>query len=325
MYTYQKGLKRFFLGSKLSLLFSVIIFAQESSIYHNYYLSPFIINPAIAGSDYYPSVELSMKRQWTGINDAPTTLLAAGSMRFGTFGFYNPDGLVNKTGLNLKDKVGLGAAFFSDLDGPQHTTGGLLTYAYHIQLNSISRLSFGLSFSGTYYSLNEGILKPIDPDSYLFSGNENKFRANISSGTYYYSNNYYAGVSFTKLLPDVSAVNENVEEHPSIFLMGGYKFLREKPNNLEQTIVLKRVNEKVSVDLLTKFYILQFNWVALSYSTSGNIDVLFGLHLIKKLYVGYKYEYTTGKIANYTSGSHEFYLGLNLGLIRVNDIRKLAK
>jgi hypothetical protein len=160
----------------------------------------------------------------------------------------------------------------------------------------------------------------------LYSGNENKFRVNISSGTYYYTNSFFAGASFAKLLPDVTAVNQSINEQPSIFLLGGYKFFREKPNNIEQTIVLKRIgNEGFSVDGLTKFYVRQFNWIAVSYSSDGNIAALLGLHVIKKIYIGYKYEYTTGKIATYTSGSHQVSLGMNLGLIKVEDIRKLAK
>jgi len=301
--------------------------AQESSIFQNYYLSPFIINPAFAGSEYYPRLEFSVKKQWMGIEHSPSTILLTGDYRIGTYTFYDPKGLVNKSGLQLKDRVGLGVSFFSDHNGPSSLTGGMMTYAYHIPVSEQSRLAFGLSFTGTHYAFNSSVLKPDTPDdSYLLSGNESFFRVNFSAGLLYYTNTYFAGFSGVKLFPDVTLVNDNLQEQPSFFLTGGYKFFAGNPNHLEQIVTIKRIaNQKVSMDLMTKLYFLSYNWLAVSYSSTGKIHFLFGIHLIKMLYAGYDYEYSTGKIAPFTSGSHKVYLGINLGLTKIKGIPKPVK
>jgi hypothetical protein len=58
-------------------------FSQENSVYQNYYLSPFIINPAAAGGEDYPAAELSYKKQWLGFTNAPATILLSGNFRIG--------------------------------------------------------------------------------------------------------------------------------------------------------------------------------------------------------------------------------------------------
>ena len=63
------------------------LFSQETSIYQNYYLNPFIINPAVTGAEYYPIVDLSVRHQWLGVPDAPSTLLLAGCIRTGRYDF----------------------------------------------------------------------------------------------------------------------------------------------------------------------------------------------------------------------------------------------
>ena len=39
------------------------------------------------------------------------------------------------------------------------------------------------------------------------------------------------------------------------------------------------------------------------------------------VYAGYNYEYTLSKISSYNLSTHDIYLGINLGLTRVESIR----
>ena len=136
------------------------LFSQENSIYLNYYLNPFIINPAVTGTEEYPVAELSYKKQWLGITNAPGTIMISGNLGVGNYDFYNPKGFLNKGPLKIRDRVGLGAAFFTDNNGPLSYTGIILSYAYHVPINNLSRLSFGMSAIGGLNSLNTSMLKP---------------------------------------------------------------------------------------------------------------------------------------------------------------------
>jgi len=300
------------------------LFSQENSVYQNYYLNPFIINPAATGAEYYPIVDLSVRRQWLGVPDAPSTLLLAASIRTGRYDFYDPKKFLNKGPLTLTDRIGLGASIFRDKNGPLALTGGILSYAYHVPIKYDSQLAFGLSTIFNYYTFNSSILKPDqDNDPYLLNGNDNKFRVNFNIGIYLYNDFYFIGCSANKILPDINKVNDEIREQPSLFLMGGYKFFRNKKDfNLEPSVVIKKIaSNNLSVDIHTKLYIKRYHWIALSYSTDNKINVRFGLLLYKRLYAGYNYELTLGDIATYNYGSHEIHLGINLGLIGIEGIR----
>lgn len=301
------------------------LFSQGNPIYESYYLNPFIINPAATGAEYYPVATISVKKQWLGFPDAPTTFLIAGNYRIGQYDFYDPKGFVNKGPLKLVDRIGLGAAIYRDNNGPLSNTGMILSYAYHISMNADSKLSLGISGIGTIYSLNSPILKPDQSnDTYLLNGNGNIFRSNINLGVYYYNDIYFVGLSANKILPDVSNVNDQPKERPCYFIMGGYKFMKKSNSfNFEPSLTVKKLGDEIFiVDMHTKLYLKRLSWVAISYSTSRQMNIQFGLRLYKMLYVGYNYGYTLSSIASYNYGAHEISLGINLGIIGVEGIRK---
>jgi type IX secretion system PorP/SprF family membrane protein len=302
--------------------------SQESFVYKGYYFSPFLVNPAITGAELYPVADLSIRQQWLAFADAPATYQLSGNYRIGTYDFYDPKGFVNKGPLKLKDRIGIGAAVYKDINGPSNYTGGLVSYAYHIPVNLNTNLSFGMAVVGSYYGFNSSLLKPDQPnDDYLLNNNNDNFRINFNIGGYLYSNLYFIGISADKILPDISQVNENTSFNPSYFIIAGHKLMAENRSfNIEPSIAVKKIrNESLAVDIHTKLYFQSVNWIAVSYGTSGNLSFQFGLRLYRKIYAGYNYEYTMSEIARYNYGSHEIHLGINLGLTSIEGIRKIAR
>ncbi len=225
----------------------------------------------------------------------------------------------------MEDRIGLGAAIFQDNNGPLSNTGGILSYAYHMPVNNDSRLSFGLSINLIDYAINNSILKPDQSnDSYLLSGNNNTFKANMSTGVYFHSNSYFVGASINKFLPGISNVNETTKELPSYFVLGGYKFSKNNITfNFEPSFEFKKLTgENVMIDIHAKLYIKRLNWIAFSYSTSQQMNIQFAINLYKMLYFGYNYGYTLTNIAPYNYGTQEISLGINLGLFGVEGIRE---
>ena len=302
--------------------------SQDYSVYEGYYFSPFLVNPAVTGAESYPVADLSVKQQWIGFPDAPTTFQLSGNYRIGKYDFYDPKGFVNKGPLKLKDRIGIGAAIYRDINGPSNYTGGLISYAYHMPVNYKTNFSFGIAAVGSYYSFNSSLLKPDEPDDYfLINGNDNKFRLNFNLGGYLYGQHYYVGISVDKILPDVSQVNEIVSFNPSYFIIGGIKLLPDNNSlNFEPSMAIKKIGrEGLAVDIHAKLYIKRLNWIAISYGTLGSLNFRFGWRLYRTLYAGYNYAYSVGEIAHYNYGSHEIHLGINLGLNRIEDIRKIAR
>jgi type IX secretion system PorP/SprF family membrane protein len=315
------GIMIFFVSCKYCI-------SQEYAIYERYYFSPFIINPAITGAESYPVADISVRKQWLGFPDAPTTYQLSGNYRIGTYDFYDPKGFVNKGPLKLKDRIGIGAAMYRDVNGPSNFTGGLISYAYHMPINFQTNLSFGMAVVGSYYGFNSSLLKPNQPDdNYLLNDNDHKFDINFNIGGYLYSRTYFIGISANKILPGIYQVNDNSSFNPSYSIIGGYKLMAENSSfSLEPSIAIKKIgSEGFSLDIHSKLYIKRVNWIAVSYETSGNLSFQFGLRLYRKIYVGYDYGYTVSEISRYNYGNHEIHLGINLGLINVEGIRRIAK
>ena len=306
------------------LLEWISVYAQEKSIYNNDYLSPFITNPACTGAEYYPVVRLSAKKQWLGFSGSPSTYLLAGNFRIGTHDFYNPKGLVNRGPLKIKDRIGLGAAIFQDNNGPLVNNGGILSYAYHLPVNRKSRLAFGMSVILINHSISTSMLEPYTSnDPYLFTENNQGFKINLGTGLYYYNSSYFVGISATKILRDISNVNEEERDVSSYFVMGGYKFNKESNHfSYEPSITLKKISTtNIIIDLHSKLYIRRLNWIALSYSSIQRLNIQFAIKLYRKLYAGYNYGLTLSKIASYNYGIHEISLGINLGLVGIEGIK----
>lgn len=312
----------------LSLLFVswLSVFSQENSIFINDYLTPSITNPACIGVEYYPVVVLSARKQWLGFSKSPSTYLLAGSFRIGNYDFYNPKGFLNKGPLKIKERIGLGIAVFHDNNGPLINNGGILSYAYHLPVNRKSRLSFGMSFIMINHKISTSKLEPHNAnDPYLFAEDNGGFKTNFGLGLYYYNSTYFAGLSANKLLRDISNINESKQNVISYYFLGGYKFFKDNTNfNFEPSFSLKFIDEEFILDIHSKLYIKRVNWIALSYSTIQQINIQFAINLYKNIYAGYNYGYPIGEISGYNYGTHEILIGINIGLVGVEGIRRLV-
>ena len=54
-------------------LFATCASGQQLPIYSQYLFNRFLINPAVAGSDGYTSLNLTAREQWVGYDGAPRT------------------------------------------------------------------------------------------------------------------------------------------------------------------------------------------------------------------------------------------------------------
>jgi type IX secretion system PorP/SprF family membrane protein len=55
------------------LLTGYVVNAQQKPVYTQYVLNNYIINPAISGIENYTDLKLSYRKQWVGIEGAPST------------------------------------------------------------------------------------------------------------------------------------------------------------------------------------------------------------------------------------------------------------
>jgi len=144
-----------------------------------------MVNPATAGSAFVPVAALSFQRQWLGINQSPSTLLASTSLRVGNFDFYDPRMMINNSLIKSKDQIGLGLGIYADQNGPLDSRGLNLAYAYHINFSG-SSLALGLSGNAEQTVRNGSSWDPVSPgDPLLESTRDSYFNFNANAGLFF--------------------------------------------------------------------------------------------------------------------------------------------
>lgn len=184
-------------------------------------LTPFVFNPAIAGSKDFFSVDFT-----AGKYGKSNSQLLSGNLRIAK----PPANYLLSQPIPEFTNFGTGAYIFDEYNGATRNLGFSLAGSYHFQLdnNALSFLSVGIAagvvssnYSGNA-DLGEPSLKKISPD--------------LDAGIYYYRSNLYAGISGTNLLgtpsnPDTTSTY-TVPVSRQLFFTAGYKIVLSRSQNI---------------------------------------------------------------------------------------------
>jgi len=293
---------------KILIIFIAIVglssvYAQQQPLYSQYMFNRFLLNPAVTGNVDYTPLRLTAREQWVGIDNAPST-----------------QGISAHTLLGNKS-MGIGGYIFADRFGPESKIGAQLSYSYIIPLNSMnSKLSFGIALKAFQYRLDYNALteRVIDEgDQVLNKTSETAIVPDADFGIYLQGERYFVGLSATQLIELPIKVGEEVVEKNSMirhyYLLGGYKFQLGDKFELEPSLLAKGTERTpFNIDVNLRGIYMQNYWLGFSYRTSGAIIGMLGLK-VKSFIIGYAFDYSTSKIQNYQSGSHEIMVGYNFG------------
>jgi type IX secretion system PorP/SprF family membrane protein len=205
--------------------------------------SPFLINPAIAGSKDYTSFDIL-----AGFNGKSYSQIVSGNARIArkTSG-YGPSGRIYSY-----TNIGTGAYAYNDFNSTDsiHNAGISAALSYHIPLNNkaLSFLSIGASIKGMYhfYQGNSDLTIPIPYKEFYFP--------NVDVGVYWYNPNSYAGISATNLLDPpadtVTLTNYPIPVSRQYNFIAGYKFVISRALNLvlEPSVII-HTNDTLAFDI----------------------------------------------------------------------------
>jgi type IX secretion system PorP/SprF family membrane protein len=317
------------------ILISLLVFivdgkCQQMPVYSQYTMNYFLINPAIAGSDGYTSINLTAHEQWIGFPGSPKTHALSAQTRVLRNSFISRGNKVKKRGKygSRSGRVGLGGYVYNDHLGLIDRTGMQLAYAYHIKMDD-TQLSFGLSMNAYQFRINYNDIEAPqeDMDPLIEAARRNVFIPDANFGAYYATQDYYVGFSASDLLqsslklPGSNVTGYKIQRTYS--LMGGYKFslgktVKRRPSKkyeieLEPNMLLK-LSEfgAMQLDLGTKVHIGEDYWAGLNYRTKNSLIVFGGLK-IDKFYIGYAFDYSFSDIMRHTYGSHEISAAMKRG------------
>ena len=285
--------------------FSIRASTQQLPQYSQYLNNAFVLNPSMGGLSATPEFKAVMRSQWTG--------LKAGNenMNISTFSFNTPV----KAG-----KVGLGGYIFTDKFGPVSKTGINGTYSYHLNINSTSKLSFGLSGSMYLYKLDTDSLffdnVPGSTDNVLTTGNFKAFTPNLGFGMYFNSEKFWLGFSIPELVPAKITASQDffvmqVKQH-YFFSLGTAIKISDKAT-VNPSLMLKSVSGAPSqMDANIIFEYNKMIRVGGSYRSKDAIVLMFGVKFNENWQLGYSYDIINSGLKQYARSTHEIMIGYNI-------------
>lgn len=279
--------------------------AQQDPEYTHYMYNMNVVNPAYAtGTESVLNLGTLYRTQWVGAVGAPKTLTFFGHMP-------------------LNKKIELGLSMISDDigDGAKKENNFYADIAYVIELKNRHRLSFGIKagFTSLQTNFNGFRFESGDPSTDLaFAENINLFKPNIGAGIFYFTDDYYVGLSAPNLLSskhieERNGINAYGSEDIHSFLTAGYVFkispdFKLKPAFMTKIVVGSPLTFDVSANVL---YRDKFELGA-SYRFDDSVSGLMSVSVTDNLKIGYAYDYTLSNLGQFNSGTHEIFLLFNI-------------
>jgi len=305
----------------LSLLTGTLAFGQQLPIYSQYLYNKFLINPAVAGSDGFSSLNMTAREQWVGYSGAPRTFSFSGQTRLMKRSYILKQSRVRNSIYRPKSdgRVGLGGSVFSDKNGLVQRTGFQLTYAYHMWLRNSTQLSMGLSLTGFHFKINEKEIDFADPNEPWLNDEMRRgmFVPDGTFGAYLLNPKFSVGFSADQLfegagkIADYPYQNYKMDRH--YYLFGTYSFTQGTRVELQPSLLVSMSGQyKPLADVGFTYIYDQDFWAGLSYRTSGAIIANIGVKY-SNMFIGYAFDFTLAEIQTVTYGTHEITLAVKFG------------
>jgi len=294
---------------------------QQLPIYSQYLYNKFLINPSVAGSDGFTSLNLTAREQWVGYYGAPRTFSFSVQSRLLKQRYHIRQVSQRKNTYKPKTegKVGMGGYVFSDRNGLIQRTGFQVSYAYHMWLERTTQLSMGLALTGYNYRIDEKQINFEDPNEPWLNNDLRRgmFIPDASFGIYLLNEKYSVGFSANELfeaatkIADAAFKDFRLDRH--YYLFGSYNYSVNSKVELQPSLLFAMSEQlKPQADIsLTYVYDQQF-WGGLAFRTSGALIATVGVRY-QKLFLGYSFDFTLQEIQRITYGTHEITAAIRFG------------
>ncbi|GHC57091.1 PorP/SprF family type IX secretion system membrane protein [Ulvibacter litoralis] len=286
-------------------LYANIASAQQDAQYTQYMYNTLSVNPAYAGArDVFSFVGL-YRNQWFGnnIKGTPKTFTAS---------VHSPIAKNVSLGLNaVRDEIFITQETYLDLD-----------FSYTLHVSDEARLNLGIKGGAHLLDVDtqrayEGAYNPGDPDAEVFI--DNKFSPQFGVGAYYFTNNFYLGLSAPNILEtehfDESSVDPNstssatAKEKINFYLTSGYVFDLNEDIKFKPAVLTKLVEgAPLQVDLSANFLVNEKFTLGAAYRWSAALSAMVGFQISEELMLGLAYDRETTELTQYNNGSFEVFL-----------------
>ena len=303
------------------LLLLTNVEAQQLPVYTQYVFNEYVMNPAVAGTVDHSPIRMSYRDQWSGFTDIKGNNVAPKTFSFSA---HTP----------ISNSLAIGGFAYNDVTGPISQTTGQISYSWRGCLSPQScfwekkkfiSFAYGVRFiqwafdetqtedySGTILGINDPVLPNTVETDVLVSH---------TVASYFYTEYFYAGLSAQNLFTRALKIQthqsyENRLTPEYNFMAGAYlPFTEDRSLAVEPSILTKTTSwSETQIDISLRFIYENSVWLGSSYRASEQaFAFLFGVER-GDWFIGYSYDTAVKGIDNYSSGTHEIALGINLSM-----------
>ncbi|GAB4377123.1 MAG: type IX secretion system membrane protein PorP/SprF [Salibacteraceae bacterium] len=285
--------------------------AQQDPKFNQYMFNPLGINPAYAGSREVLSTVLLYRKQWVGIDGAPTT---------GTFSIHGP----------FKNRVmGLGFQVTNDVVGPHNNLFAEVDYAYRFRAFK-GKMAFGLGAGLQYFSFDWNKINYKDQGDYIPEyGRTAAASPDFDFGAFWDNNFMYFGLEVAHLTsPKIDLLDTNISlannvavfrQFRHVSFTAGRAFIINKTITLKPSMLYKQAGMyRGMLDLNLSVLIDNQLWIGVTVRPTYGGVLIFEYDVNRKLRIGYSFDYPLNSMrALQTQGtSHELFIGYEFGVKR---------
>jgi len=273
--------------------------SQQPQVYNQFFMNPYIYNPAYAGVEGHATFFATYRDQWTNIEGAP---------QLSDFSFHVP----------LKGGIAIGAAAFNISQGLLNTSAAKVTGAYLINIDRTHFLRFGMSLGAGINSVNISEFdSPGDPAFENFLDQSSFILGDF--GITYHFGHFNIGAALPNLFSynpitqqEISAVDFSPTDN--ILLKMNYRGHINDDFAFEPHLIYRYSNvipDQYEAVLIAHLY--HIVWVGASYRQDANIIGLAGAKIKEKIGIGFSYELGNSSLSSQLGPTLEVTVGYHLG------------
>ncbi len=277
--------------------------AQHQTIYGNYFFNPEVYNPSFTGSSRMLKASLIHRYQWAGVEGAPVV-----------------------SSLNVQiptqTKASAGFTLLSDKSVLLRNTSFYSTFAYMVPLGKNHYFQFGLSGGVASQSIDMNQANTADPTILQAARNQAQWLGQF--GFHYRRDRLILGFSVPKyqftVLQEIQVTDKEgyfdwTHRMNMLMLTANYRLpLVPQKVALEPIIIYRAMNAtQDQVELAGILHWQELLWIGSSYRQQNGLSAMAGVHVNKKIKIGYVYGMSYALGGSYSAGSHEFQMSLATG------------
>jgi type IX secretion system PorP/SprF family membrane protein len=272
--------------------------AQQESVISFYRQHMNLVNPAYVGVDGLTLATSSIRKQWTGVVDAPETQ----TVSFGT---------------TLGKNLGFGMSVVADQTFVETQTFVGIDFSYKLKVSETADLYVGIKAGGNTYNLNAGGLQTYNIVSDPALESISNFNPNVGVGALYKKGELYVSLSIPRLLSTTRATNTDgfasvVTGSPHVYLSSGYDVAINSNSSslvLRPSVMMRYVTGvPLSVDFTTMLQIEKNYEIGALYRTDQAYAALGSIRLSKRFVFGFAYEMSTRPTLASARNTNEIFL-----------------